>query len=107
MAVEFPRGKAKVNKANNNIASLTESPKCRISNIEFIEQDESNAIAVTRCGQQVERIQIVAHVAVGRVDHERVVDALRDGLVVVVVVDLAQPALGDLAGRRPAGAPAP
>lgn len=33
-----------VTKANNNIASLMGNRQCRISNIEFIEQDESNAI---------------------------------------------------------------
>lgn len=33
-----------ITKANKNIASLTGSRQCRISNLEFIEQDESNAI---------------------------------------------------------------
>lgn len=33
-----------INKANNNIASLTDNSQCRVSNLEFIEQDELNAV---------------------------------------------------------------
>lgn len=43
-----------VNKANNNIASLDGNRQCRISNLEFIEQDESNAINCLFAARKIE-----------------------------------------------------